>query len=414
MYSTLVSLYAPLFLPLSLLERPMGSLVEHPVLFVTYFGSNLQMGEAAPTYRKIQAIATDFHMHAKATERRVSKRAGGARPQHRYRIHLLYQRTSPNRWIEPFNCSLHVPAHVGCAEYSRADTKRAFGHEMALHRRGDAPRRLNIGFWICALWMMDREREGKRLPFVWYLEDDVFLPGSWSRFLGRYDRSHATVDLLVPQNPYVINSLVRGRPEDRLNTRGWNRLTLNATQGSRGPLSGAELELAIARGVDTGTVPTQLSIPSSTLERKLPVRSIDDYAKAPLYVWRMSGRLASAVSQALLRGAQAHEEILVPTVCRSKLTDPQCVYKMFEEEDLGIPCGSNDQDAWYRLTQEPSMRARSQGMDLENFRLFFAKLQVPGEGAKLLPAEPQRLYHPVKGQLLKTQNALTLREAGGV
>jgi hypothetical protein len=382
---------------------------EHPVLFVTYFGSNMHLGRAAPTFRKVEAIAADFEQHAAAPARR---HRGGHRP--RYRLHLLYQRTSPNRFIEPFNCTLHVPANVRCAEYSRGDTKRAFGHEMALHRRGDKPRRLNIGFWICALWMMDREREGVTLPTVWYLEDDVFLPGSWSRFLGRYDRTRPSTDLLVPQQPYVIHTLAQGRPEDSLDTRGWSRLALNASAGSRVALGGAALELAIARGADTGTVATQLSIPSSTLEAKLPVKSVEDYAKAPLYVWRMSGRLASAVSRALLRGALAHEEILVPTVCRAELRQPSCEYAMFDADDLGVPCGSNDQDAWYRLTQEPAMRARAEPMDLPQFRLFFGKLQVPGEGVGMLPAEPQRLYHPVKGQLMRTQNALTLREAGGV
>jgi hypothetical protein len=247
-----------------------------------------------------------------------------------------------------------------------------------------------------------------------YLEEDVFVAGSWSRFLGRYDRTRPSTDLLVPQQPYVIHSLAQGRTEDSLDTRGWSRLTLNASAGSRGALGGASLELAIARGLNTGTVPTQLSIPSSTLQAKLPVRSVQDYAKAPLYVWRMSGRLASAVSRALLRGAQAHEEILVPTVCRAELRRPPCEYAMFDAADLGVPCGSNDQDAWYRLTQEPAMRALAGPMDLSSFRIFFNKLQVPGQGAKLLPAEPQRLYHPVKGQLMRTQNALTLREAGGV
>jgi hypothetical protein len=205
--------------------------VEHPVLFVTYFGSNMHMGAAAPTYRKVQGIAADFERHAAASLRRALKRGGAS---HRYRLVLLYQRTAPNREAEPFNCTLHVPTEVVCAEYTRGHTKRAFGHEMALHRRGDAPRRLNIGFWICALWMMDREREGRAFSFVWYLEDDVLLPGSWSHFLGRYDKERASTDLLVPQPPYVISSLVRGRPEDRLDVRGWSRFTLNATAGSSG------------------------------------------------------------------------------------------------------------------------------------------------------------------------------------
>lgn len=184
------------------------------------------------------------------------------------------------------------------------------------------------------------------------------------------------MDLLVPQEPYIISKLLRGRKEDRLPTRGWRRLTLNASRGSTHSLAGAELELAIARGAETGTVPTQLSIPPSTLAERLPVRRDADYAKVPLYVWRMSGRLSSAVSRALLRGARAHEEILVPTVCRAALSQPRCEWRSFEEEDLGIPCGTNDQDAWYRLQQVPSMRERARGLDLAGFRHLFTNLQV--------------------------------------
>ena len=161
-----------------------ASLVEHPVVMVTYFGANMHKGESSPAYRKLETIAAGFEQHA--AEGGASGGSGDEAPW-RYRLVLLYQRTSPNREREPFNCTRHVPANVGCAEYTRGDTKRAFGHELALHRRGDAPRRLNIGFWICALWMMDREREGLARRPLWYVEDDVFLPGSWARFLSRYD-----------------------------------------------------------------------------------------------------------------------------------------------------------------------------------------------------------------------------------
>ena len=47
------------------------------------------------------------------------------------------------------------------------------------------------------------------------------------------------------------------------------------------------------------------------------------------------------------------------------------------------------------------------------FKSFVSDLQQPG-GYKLLPAAPPRLHHPVKGQLRGTQNALTIRENGGV
>ena len=103
-----------------------------------------------------------------------------------------------------------APARAECAELSRSDMKRATRpRSCALHRRGDAPRRLNVGFWVCAIWLVEQERAGRRYPFVWYLEDDVYLPGSWSSFMRRYDaagsaRSPARGDLLAPQIPYRL------------------------------------------------------------------------------------------------------------------------------------------------------------------------------------------------------------------
>jgi len=61
------------------------------------------------------------------------------------------------------------------------------------------------------------------------------------------------------------------------------------------------------------------------------------------------------------------------------------------------------------------MRERARGLDLAGFRHLFTNLQDHGSNAAAaLPVEPQRIYHPIKGQLLQTQNSLTLREAGGV
>jgi hypothetical protein len=48
-------------------------------------------------------------------------------------------------------------------------------------------------------------------------------------------------------------------------------------------------------------------------------------------------------------------------------------------------------------------------MNLSQYQEYVGRLQLPG-GVKFLPAEPQRMYHPVKGQLTKPQNAMTLRE----
>ena len=120
------------------------------------------------------------------------------------------------------------------------------------------------------------------------------------------------------------------------------------------------------------------------------------YAKVPLYAWRMRGRLATQVARALIRGAKAHEEFFVPTVCRAVLRDPPCRWATFAAADVGVPCGSNVQDAWYRANR-PSFRARL-AHNLTDFQAFLGRLQQPG-GYQLLPAAPQRLYHPVKGQL---------------
>ena len=80
-----------------------------------------------------------------------------------------------------------------------------------------------------------------------------------------------------------------------------------------------------------------------------------------------------------------------------------------------MPCGSNLQDAWYQANRPELLpRTRAAGVtNLTDFRGFVSDLQQPG-GYKRLPAAPPRLHHPVKGQLRGTQNALTIRENGGV
>ena len=138
------------------------------------------------------------------------------------------------------------------------------------------------------------------------------------------------------------------------------------------------------------------------------------YAKAPLYVWRMSGRLAKEVAASLLRGARAHEEFLVPTVCRVMLRDPPCVWRTFEPDAIGVPGGANKQDSWY-MANRPEFRSQLRH-NLSGFQEFVDVLQMPG-GSRLLPESPQRLFHPVKGQLGgQTQTGVTFsrREAGGV
>ncbi len=387
-----------------------GNLV-HPVLYNTYAASELHKKHGSGTYRKLQAIVSDLG--------RVRRRGSSALAQHEYKLVLLYQRQKSS---DPFNCSLHVPLGAECAQFTREDMKKSISHDLALHRHGDAPRRLNVGFWVCALWLMRSASEGRRFPFVWYLEDDVYLPGSWSRFMRKYDRTQTSVDLLVPQLPYRLLELNRGRPEDELKEKGWKRPMLGFLR----------TELAVVRGKamrvfrrqanasagpwtpSSYLEPTQLSIPHSTLARRLPVRDEIQYAKAPLYVWRMSGRLAKEVADALLRGARAHEEFLVPTVCDAMLHQPPCLWRTFEAEDIGVPGGANKQDGWY-MANRPEFRSQLRH-NLSGFQVWVNALQKSG-GSKLLSESPQRLYHPVKGQLGgQTQDALTIshREAGGV
>ena len=371
-------------------------LAPSPVLYVTYAASALH--ERSGTHRKLESISADFAASPSA-----------------YRLVLLYQR---NAVREPFNCSLHAPARAECAEVSRSDMKRAIGHELALHRRGDAPRRLNVGFWVCAIWLVEQERARRRFPFVWYLEDDVYLPGSWSSFMRRYDTANASVDLLVVQAPYLVEVAANRGDEKAFSDGGWARPKLGTLTPELAILRGTQASSFTASGragAPTGAEPTQLSIPTPTLKKKLPVLRDADYAKAPLYVWRMRRRLVTEVARALLRGARAHEEFFVPTVCNVMLRDPPCRWAPFDVADVGVPCGSNLQDAWYQANRPELLpRTRAAGVaNLTDFRGFVSDLQQPG-GYKLLPAAPPRLHHPVKGQLRGTQNALTIRENGGV
>ena len=382
-----------------------------PVLYNTYAASQLHKVHGSGTYRKLQTIVHGLG--------RMRRRGSLMQAQPEYKLVLLYQRQKAN---DPFNCSLHVPAGAECAQFTREDMKRSISHDLALHRHENAPRRLNVGFWVCALWLMRAAQQGRQFSFVWYLEDDVYLPGSWARFFRKYDRTQMNVDLLVPQLPYRLLELDRGRPEDKLNEGGWER-----------PLLGfLRTELAIVRGkamrafrhqtnasagpwkASSYLEPTQLSIPHSTLARRLPVRDEMQYAKVPLYVWRMSWRLAKEVADSLLRGARAHEEFLVPTVCDVMLREPPCLWRTFETNDIGVPGGANKQDGWY-MANRPEFRSQLQH-NLSGFQKWVDALQRSG-GSSLLSESPQRLYHPVKGQLGgQTQDAVTLgaREAGGV
>ena len=343
------------------------------LLYLTYGASGMHLRGASATYRKLQRVLADLGQH-----------------QPRYDFVLLYQR---NRAQDPFNCTQHAPTGTAaCAEYTRADLKRAFGAEMSLSRRDNKPSRANVGFWVCALWMMQEQKAHRIYPFVWYVEDDVLLTGSWFGFLSRYDTSYAWADLLVPQMPYTLDGQARA-------------------SGAGGTVN--DLDLVHGGGSSVPGAAGQLSIPRSTLPTRLPVTSESHYAKVPLYVWRMSDRLVVEVVRALRRGARAHEEYLVPTVCNARLQQPGCRWKMMDTDDLGVPCASNQENAWQRSLRAEFRAPPRGGLNRTAFHRLFAQLQRPG-GHHLLPGAPQRLYHPVKGQLTSAPNGARGPAGGGV
>ena len=77
------------------------------------------------------------------------------------------------------------------------------------------------------------------------------------------------------------------------------------------------------------------------------------------------------------------------TVCNVMLRDPPCRWAPFDVADVGVPCGSNLQDAWYQANRPELLpRTRAAGVaNLTDFRGFVSDLQQPG-GYKRLPAAP--------------------------
>lgn len=386
---------------------------EHLVLYVTYAAANMHLGLSSPTYQKLQNVIADFAtlLPANNGERGIGISSSSA---FQYQLVLLYQRTSPERIIEPFSCTQHAPPGAACGEYTREDTLRAFGPSMALRRKNGLPRRVNVGFWICALWLMEHRKRAVAAPFVWYFEDDVFLPRPWTHFLSRYDRLDLHSDLLAPAEPYKL--LPSARPTVSSASPTVERSNHNHGDSldafGRPTLSGIDLEFAIACGNYNGT-PTQLSIPPSTLESRLPVSDQSIYAKVPLYVWRMSGRLVNKIVRSLQRGARAHEEFFVPTACNT-MRNPACKMRAFDDADQGVPLGANERDAWQRMHERAQTTAYHDLANLTSFRVFMRRLQQPGIAFDALATGPQRLYHPVKGQLPQVAtNALSLRRRQG-
>lgn len=197
---------------------------------------------------------------------------------------------------------------------------------------------------------------------------------------------------------YVRRSAAPPRVQDELNEAGWKRPMLGLLR----------TELVIVRGKGMRSFrhtasnasgpwkptshmePTQLSIPHPTLARRLPVRDEAHYSKVPLYVWRMSGRLVAEVADALVRGARAHEEFLVPTVCQARLVAPPCDWRTFSPDDIGVPGGANKQDSWY-MGNRPEFRAQIR------HNLTGARRTPTPHEARILPYPFARAHNRVPG-----------------
>ena len=332
-----------------------ATLAPSPVLYVTYAASALH--ERSGTHRKLESIAADF----------------AAAPS----AYRLAPPLPTQRGARPLNCSLHAPARAECAEVSRSDMKRAVGHELALHRRGDAPRRLNVGFWVCAIWLVEQCARGGA-----FRSCGTSRTTSTCRARGRPSCS----DMMPPAAPRSRTTCSRRRYRT-----GWRTSTSGAgTASPRSSVGGSDRSRARRRttgdraaaagrhgdaALDPDTHPRREAagarraatlpappLPAHTNHRaRAQVTDETLYAKVPLYAWRMRGRLATEVARALIRGAKAHEEFFVPTVCRAVLHDPPCRWATFAADDVGVPCGSNVQDAWYRANRpELSCAPRAQ------------------------------------------------------
>ena len=103
----------------------------------------------------------------------------------------------------------------------------------------------------------------------------------------------------------------------------------------------------------------------------------------------------------------------MPTVCNARLQQPGCRWKMMDTDDLGVPCASNQENAWQRSLRAEFRAPPRGGLNRTAFHRLFAQLQRPG-GHHLLPGAPQRLYHPVKGQLTSASNGARGPAGGGV
>ena len=337
-----------------------------------------ETGRRSGTYRKLEAIVKDFDRSGGDAPCAIGVGAASAAAA---TVFLLYQRHKKERLLEPFNCTLHAPLGAECFEYTREQMKRTFTHELALHRRGDAPRRLNVGFWVRAL----ARRAGARGAAV----SLCVVPRGRRpcRARGRPSCGGTTPPTRAStssvQAPYLAEVAANRGDEKAFSDGGWRGQKLGTLTPELAILRGTQASSFTASGragAPTGAEPTQLSIPTPTLKKKLPVLRDADYAKAPLYVWRMRRRLVSEVARALLRGARAHEEFFVPTVCNVMLRDPPCRWAPFDVADVGVPCGSNLQDAWYQANRPELLpRPRAAGVtNLTDFRGFVSDLQQPG------------------------------------
>ena len=262
---------------------------------------------------------------------------------------------SGRRFGEIVNCSTCTRRRAECAEVSRSDMKRATARARAIRdsaaRAATAQRRL--------LGVRDLARRagapGRRFP-VWYLEDDVYLPGSWSAFMQRYDAAGSAAffedDLLAPQIPYRladqhqrrwdgVAEVERGWKRDR--SRARRRTTLRSCSDGPEPRRRSSRSRyppspRSCRCVASG-YPARPTTPGSHQPSRARAGDRRDALRPPC---RCTPGACAGASPPRWRAppipaAKAHEEFFVPTVCRAVLHDPPCRWATFAADDMA-PC----------------------------------------------------------------------------
>mgnify|MGYP002829789716 CR=1 FL=1 len=121
--------------------------------------------------------------------------------------------------------------------------------------------------------------------------------------------------------------------------------------------SGAEYELEVV-----GFKNWETGVKETTPHGKLPVLRDADYAKAPLYVWRMRRRLVTEVARALLRGSGVN---IVKVALSNSIG-----FALYEtaKDTLGV---DGRKPPWVKKREAASRRGRGAGtVDLERCPLL--------------------------------------------